>query len=79
METADLLIKVRVVKQPRNFPVKITLHKTLNTIQGRIFSIKIIVYYIYIYIYILQEELLDALKEQKVVDTHKMMITFDLR
>ena len=45
--------------------VKITLQKTLKTIQGRIFSRKIINIY--------QEEQLVALREQKVVDIHKIM------
>ena len=42
----------------------ITIHKTLNTIQG-IFSRKII--------NIPQKELLAVFKEQKVVDIHKML------
>lgn len=93
MRSGDLLIKVpdnKVAEQylKANYidciPVKITLHKTLNTIQGRIFSRKII--------NITQEDLQESLKSQKVVDVRKItkldgkevvatdaaIITFDL-
>ena len=73
MKNGDLLIKVADSKTAEKFlkqthidciPVKITLHKILNIIQDRIFSRKMI--------NTPQEELLDGLKELKVVDIHKM-------
>lgn len=74
MRSGDLLMKVPDRKTTEKFmkatyidviPVKITLHKLLNTIQGRIYSRKIFD--------IPQEELLIALNDQKVVDVHKIM------
>lgn len=73
MRSGDLLIKVPNNKVAElylksNFidciPVKISLHKTLNTVQGRIFSRKIA--------NIPQEELLESLKSQKVVEVRKI-------
>lgn len=74
MKSGDLLIKVPDSKSADKFlkasyidciPVKISLHKTLNTVQGRFFSKKIIE--------ISEEELLASLKDQKVVDVRKIM------
>lgn len=93
MRSGDLMIKTPNLKVAEMFlkaklidvvPVKITLHKTLNSTQGRIFSRKII--------NLSQEELLQALALQKVIDVQKItklegnervptgaaIITFDL-
>lgn len=73
MKSGDLLIKVPDNKTAEKFikatyidsiPVKISMHKTLNTIQGRIFSRKIIE--------ISQEDLLSSLENQKVVEVRKI-------
>lgn len=80
-KTADKFLKAKYID---NIPVKIIQHRTLNTTQGRIFSRKIVD--------ITQEELLECLKDQKVVDvrmitkregekivaTGAAIITFDL-
>ncbi|KAI8125585.1 hypothetical protein CVS40_4245 [Lucilia cuprina] len=73
MKSGDLLLKVHDNKTAEKFlkanyidciPVRFSLHKTLNTVQGRIFSRKLID--------ISQEDLLTSLKEQKVIDVRKI-------
>ena len=44
-------------------PVKIEMHKTLNSAQGRIFSRKIII--------IAEDELIKSLEDQKITDIRK--------
>ncbi|XP_065355476.1 uncharacterized protein LOC135949950 [Calliphora vicina] len=93
MRSGDLMIKTPNLKVAQKFlnaklidlvPVQITLHKTLNSTQGRIFSRKIID--------LSEEELIQALALQKVTDVRKItklegnervptgaaIITFDL-
>lgn len=74
MKSGDLLIKVAnheiaekflKAKHIDSIPVKITLHRTLNTVQGKIFSRKIID--------IPDEDLQLALADQKIVEIHKLM------
>ncbi|KAI8119393.1 hypothetical protein CVS40_9281 [Lucilia cuprina] len=73
MKSGDLLIKVADNKIAEKFlrasfidtiPVKITLHKTLNTIHGRIYSRKII--------NISEQELSECLRDQKVIEVRKI-------
>ena len=93
MRSGDLMIKTTNMKSAQKFlkakyidtvPVKIEMHKTLNSIQGRIFSRKIID--------IPENEIIKSLEDQKVIDIRKLtrkegnnfvptgaaVITFDL-
>lgn len=73
MRNGDLLIKVADGKTADKFlkathidtiPVLFSLHKTLNSVQGRVFSRKIIA--------IPENELLESLKDQNVIDIRKI-------
>lgn len=74
LKSGDLLIKTKNLKAAEKFrkanyidtiPVSITYHKALNYVQGKIFSKKII--------YLSEDELIEGLKEQKVVEIRKIM------
>lgn len=72
MRSGDLMIKASNLKAAQKFlkakhidivPVKIEMHKTLNSVQGRIFSRKII--------NIPEDELIKSLEDQKIIDIRK--------
>ncbi|KAI8124675.1 hypothetical protein CVS40_4999 [Lucilia cuprina] len=73
MRSGDLMIKTADMKSAKKFlkakyidvvPVTITMHKGLNSTQGRIFSRKIID--------ISEEDLLKSLEDQKVIEIRKL-------
>lgn len=74
LKSGDLLLKANNLKVAEKFKkasyidtirVSISYHKALNYVQGKIFSKKII--------YLSEEELLEGLKDQKVVEIRKIM------
>ncbi|XP_053968660.1 uncharacterized protein LOC128870086 [Anastrepha ludens] len=74
LKSGDLLIKTNNLKAAEKrmkathigvIPVKITSHKTLNTIQGRVYSRNIIT--------LTEAELVEGLAKQKVVEVKKIM------